>query len=692
MLLASGLVERGELVAFERSLARSQRPTTADELAGALIEAGKLTRFQADEIRAGRAAGLVLGNYVVRDRIGAGGMGQVFLAWHRRMERVVALKTLPDQASAGEESLARFRREVLSAAQLSHPNIVAAYDADISQGVHFLVMEYVDGPNLAELVRRLGPLPLGQAVGYVLDAARGLAYAHARGIVHRDVKPSNLIVGSSGVVKVLDLGLARTTAAATGSELTMPGDVLGTIEYMAPEQAAGAPAVDGRADIYGLGCTLYRLITGELPYRGGSPLELIAAHREQKVPSLRASRDDVPRALDAVFKRMVAKQPDERFPNMDEVVAALEKLRLAERRSAARVGGVTRDVDRLAAPGSSSGASQSGGEMLLVPTTAHHRHEPDIVEVAETAARSSARPAELPVAAPPVPPMLALVTLVAALAGITALSWFDAKPVADVASAPHATMTGANSARKWAASLGVPMSMTNSIGMRFVLIPPDGIESNGLQATAPLAAGRVDTPFYYGMHEVTRAQFQQFLSASGYLAARPPSLPAQGDRRPAIGVTAADAEGFCHWLSDREAARYRLPTEAEWAHACRAGAATQWWFGEDAAELDRYAWYQSNSAGRAHQVGLRDANPFGLHDLLGNAAEWCTAALSPARDRPNAPGASQYVLRGGSWSSPADALDGVPDGGQALTPAVGGFRVVLELPLEARWPRGASTR
>jgi serine/threonine protein kinase/formylglycine-generating enzyme required for sulfatase activity len=702
-LLASGLFDPAELRAFERSLPPSERPANPDELSQALVEAGKLTAFQAAELQTGRGLGLVLGNYVVLDRIGAGGMGQVYKAWHRRMHRTVALKTLPERAAAGEDSIARFRREILSAAQLSHPNIVAAYDADVAQNVHFLVMEYVDGPNLSDVVRQHGPLPIAQVVRYVLDAARGLAYAHQRGIVHRDVKPSNLIVDPSGVVKVLDLGLARTSAAMAGAELTLPGDVVGTLEYMAPEQAAGSPDVDRRADVYGLGCTLYRLITGQFLYNGGSASALIAAHRDEKIPSLRSLRDEVPRSLDAVFKRMVAKQPADRFQNMDEVITALERLRLNEKRSVGRPALVTEK-------GTSSAAGRRVGApfgAFLGP--AHDEGSGDDLQLVSDAGRgidfqpiddppkiSQAPPppvvsfadANEDTGSPPVSPLVALAALVAALAGITALSWFDSTDRNQTESLARpqriASCSAGERARRWAESLGVPASMTNSLQMRFVLVPPAGDDEN-------VSPGEVRTPFYLGVCELTVGQYRQFAAATGHrtaghLAASLSGQPVQGDRHPVIDLTAEDAEAFCRWLSQRESASYRLPTQAEWTQACRGDAAGQSWPGEEMSELGRYAWYESNSGGRTHQVGLLEANPFGLHDLLGNSAEWCVIGNSRPSTAAQGKSVARHILCGGSWSSPASALSSFGAGETTSVTTTGGLRMVLELPLEARWP------
>jgi formylglycine-generating enzyme required for sulfatase activity len=229
--------------------------------------------------------------------------------------------------------------------------------------------------------------------------------------------------------------------------------------------------------------------------------------------------------------------------------------------------------------------------------------------------------------------------------------------------------------------------MTNSLGMRFVLMPP---AAELQDSTSP----SIETPFYYGVHELTVAQYQQFLAATGYrnasrgASASPGDMVlgdrVQGDRRPATNLTAADADAFCRWLSHYEAASYRLPTQTEWAYACRAGATTRWWFGDDLQRLGRYAWCESNSGGRTHQVGLLEANPFGLHDLLGNVAEWCLVSNHQSVVS-NRGAATRCVLCGGNWSSPATDFDKAVNSYDAST--TGGLRLVLELPLEARWPR-----
>ncbi len=307
------------------------RAADGAELARALVDNGLLTKFQAALIYQNKPKGLQFGEYVLLDKIGQGGMGQVFKAKHRRMDRVVALKVLTKSAVNSPDAVKRFEREVKAAAKLIHNNIVIAHDAGHQDGVHFLVMEYVPGCDLSALVKRDGPLPLAKAVDYVTQVARGLAFAHAKGIVHRDIKPGNLLVDGEGTVKILDLGLARFddgpgAAMKQGhGELTQTGQVMGTVDYMAPEQAFDTSRADAKADVYALGCTLYRLITGHVPYGGDTLVQKILNHREQAIPSLREKRAEVPPALDDLYHRLVAKKPEDR-PTMAELIAALETL------------------------------------------------------------------------------------------------------------------------------------------------------------------------------------------------------------------------------------------------------------------------------------------------------------------------------------------------------------------------------
>lgn len=695
-LVASGLFSAAELRAFERALPRGARPRAAEALADALVAAGKLTAYQSAELAAGRGRALTLGNYLLLDTLGAGGMGRVFKARHQRLQRIVALKTLNEQSAADHELIERFRREAWAVAQLAHPNIVAAHDADEADGVHFLVMEYVEGPNLSDLVRRRGPLPIEEAVRYTLDAARGLAYAHAQGFVHRDVKPSNLVLDAGGAVKLLDLGLARAVGPAPAGELTLAGDVVGTAEYMAPEQAFDTHSVDARADIYGLGATLYRLVTGELMYRAETPLRLIAAHREQPIPMMSTMRDDVPRWLETLYKKMVAKEPADRPQTMDEVVAALEKARPTPRRRARPA-----DVeDSLSGVPDFIEASASGDDLVIVG---------DIKQSPLSNALAAGSVVEPSLSQPRFPPLAALVALAAAIGMIVLLSWRESPGVAAPSRQPRpAASADATQAlvAQWARYLGVAKTETNSLGMRLALIPPGEFVhvNDGAGEAGPVAVHRA---LYLGVHEVTVAQFRTFVEQTGYQTAaeqssaanswRRPAGLTQSDRHPVVEIAPIDAQAFCNWLSQRESAIYRLPTEDEWEHACRAGYQGAWWFGDFPTQLGRYAWYAEHGQRRTHQVGLLEPNPFGLHDLLGNAAEWCAREGSAFRVqgsgfRDGADGldvpaeVADHVLRGGSWAESDPMQLSIAARGQfpaGSHSASTGFRVVREVSVES---------
>ena len=325
-LTESGLFEGEELREIVAELA-AEEGQDAEGLLRALVRGKRLTSYQAREIGAGRGKYLVLGNYVILDRLGHGGMGVVYKAQHLRMQRIVALKVLSPDFTKDPEALRRFQREVVAAARLVHPNIVTAYDAAEAKDTHFLVMEYVPGKTLAQLVKETGTFSARQAIWCLVQGARGLAYAHEHGVIHRDVKPSNLLYDAEGKVKVLDLGLARLDALGNSrqAELTATGDVMGTVDFMAPEQAESTKLADARSDVYSLGMSLWYLLTGRPCYERDSLPAKIVAHRTAPPPSLFGARPDVPQELDAVFQKLVAKYPADRYQSMNEALAALEQ-------------------------------------------------------------------------------------------------------------------------------------------------------------------------------------------------------------------------------------------------------------------------------------------------------------------------------------------------------------------------------
>ncbi|TWT96318.1 Serine/threonine-protein kinase PknB [Neorhodopirellula pilleata] len=273
-----------------------------------------------------------INGYDVERVLGRGGMGIVLKARHQRMRRDVAIKVLPETAFRDPASVDRFYREVQAVAQLSHPHIVAAYDAGEQDEIHYFVMEYIQGQDLEKIVKQLGPLAVEDAVECIIQAAKGLEYAHDRGIIHRDIKPANLLLQQNGIIKVLDMGLARRNdvnpdANEEDAQLTQVGQIMGTVDFMAPEQALDTRSADARADVYSLGCTMYCLLNGERPYHGDTMMKKILSHREDAIPSLSQKRADVPRALDAIFSKMVAKTPDDRYQTMSEVITDLLSFR-----------------------------------------------------------------------------------------------------------------------------------------------------------------------------------------------------------------------------------------------------------------------------------------------------------------------------------------------------------------------------
>jgi serine/threonine protein kinase len=298
-------------------------------LALELVERNWLTAYQANQLLQGRGADLLLGPYRLLDQLGEGGMGQVFKARHVSMGRLAAVKIIPKARVSDPVAVGRFYREVRAVAQLSHPNIVTAFEVNQAGKTHFLAMEYVDGIDLARLVQQSGPLPIPQACEFIRQAAVGLQHAHEKGLVHRDIKPGNLMVARPNpdeppVIKILDFGLARFESESTQpGRLTQFGKIVGTADYIAPEQAVNSRTADIRADIYSLGCSLYYLLTAEQPFPGDDPVEKVRARMLGDAPSVRKVRPEISPALEQILARMMARNPAERYQTPGEVAKAL---------------------------------------------------------------------------------------------------------------------------------------------------------------------------------------------------------------------------------------------------------------------------------------------------------------------------------------------------------------------------------
>lgn len=777
-LVDSGIISPGTLKGF---LPPEQTPKDAQELARELVRQKRLTRFQAQEVYLGRAKSLILGNYTILDKIGAGGMGQVFKAEHRRMKRVVAVKMLPPGTVKDPAAMARFQREVEAAAKLSHPNIVAAHDADEAKGVHFLVMEYVEGADLSAMVKKNGPCPVANAINYILQAAKGLEFAHRKGVIHRDIKPGNLLLDTEGTVKILDMGLARleSTDAAGQAELTGSGAVMGTIDYMAPEQALSTKHADARADIYSLGCTLYYLLSGKPVYEGETLMARLLAHREQPIPSLRAVQPSVPPQLEAIFCKMMAKKIEDRYQTMAEVVADLERCASGQT-VRPQSPGVNIDEDVLTflkdiplhpphtthKPKPTKKTAQEKkpepakldkkklafiaagvlGVFVLLGIIITMRtkqgtliveiNQPDAVvqvlsEHGKVEITQPGGKGKISIAVDPGKHRLKVEkegfqffaqdfsmesggkTLIkATLEPVRAVAQVGQdRPDPPLAKPSMYPIEAAQLQKQWAEYLGVPVEITNSIGMKLGLIPPgefnmgstpeeqawalqQGRKNTGTQShldrissEGPHHRVKITKSFYLGMYHVTQAEYEKVMGVNpstfaskpmGASAFKPPlsgvpktqreshaKLAAGMDtsRHPVEMVSWDDAMGFCRRLSTSANERadgrsYRLPTEAEWEYACRAGTTTRCYWGDEEARLSEHVWWANSANGMTHPVGRKPPNAWGLFDILGNVWHWCADwyaddyyAHSPPADPVGPPAGSHRVLRGGCYYS-----------------------------------------
>ncbi|MBV9122592.1 MAG: SUMF1/EgtB/PvdO family nonheme iron enzyme [Planctomycetes bacterium] len=560
--------------------------------------------------------------YHVLGLLGAGGMGAVYKALHRPMERQVALKVISPKLMGDAGAVARFRREVKAAARLSHPNIVAAYDAEHAGDLHFLVMEYVEGQSLAALVEDKGPLPVAEACDYVRQAALGLQHAHEHGMVHRDIKPHNLMLTAGGVVKILDFGLARVGGPAeAGATLTQAGVLMGTPDYMAPEQASSPHAADIRADIYALGCTLYFLLTGRPPFPKGTLVQKLADHLERTPPPLAAVRSDVPAELSRLVERMLAKDPAQRYQTPGEVAQVLALFlgppppqRVAGVKKAGRgrplwfagaaaVGLLALiPVGLLCSPTvvrivTSKGVLVIEADDKAVELTVKGQGATIIDPRTKREVEVRAGDHEIEVRERPDGLHFFTKTFTLSRGGTEIVRVREEMAKARSAEAPAPKLPAAE--------------VVNSLDMKLRLIRPGKFlmgspkdEEGRADNEGPQHEVEITKPFYMAACLVTRGQFADFVKDAGYQTDaeshgkggwcfnfttvqneqkpeytwRHPGFP-QTDKHPVVQVSWNDAQAFCDWLSRKEGKVYELPTEAEWEYACRAGTTTRYWCG-----------------------------------------------------------------------------------------------------------------
>ncbi|RUL88201.1 serine/threonine-protein kinase [Tautonia sociabilis] len=325
-LKRAGILSEARLGEIRSRVLAGEYPVDPIELARQLVKDRILTEYQARRLLSNRPGGLIIGRYIILEKLGSGSMGRVYMAKHRMMGRVSALKIIAPEISNNERVVARFQREMRMVGKLDHPNVVRAFDADKDRGILYIAMEYVRGDSLGQRLKTRGVIPPKELVDYAAQAALGLQHAHERGIIHRDIKPSNLLLGDDGTIKVLDLGLATLMEADEhASFATADGVAVGTIDYMSPEQACGRE-VDPRSDLFSLGCTVYHLLTGRLPFPGNSPVERLGARISGKYAPVSGVKPDVPPKLLEVMDRLLANRPSDRYQTAAEAAEALRSI------------------------------------------------------------------------------------------------------------------------------------------------------------------------------------------------------------------------------------------------------------------------------------------------------------------------------------------------------------------------------
>ncbi len=628
--------------------------------------------------------------YAIVRELGRGGMGVVYLAKNKPMDRLEVLKVINTTLLDHPGAIERFLREIRSAAKLSHANVVTAYSVLQQGGLLAFAMEYIEGQDLASLVKSQGPLPVAHACFYVQQAALGLQHAFEKGMVHRDIKPQNLILARDGkkhIVKVLDFGLAKATREKTDETgLTAEGIMLGTPDYVAPEQSLDAAKADIRADIYSLGCTLYYLLSGRPPFAGSSLAAVLMAHQMEEAKPLNLVRPEVPEELAAVVRKMMAKSPAKRYQTPLEVVQALSpfikqgatpkpSLELSSGgveakpavRKASRVASPPPAVEaakKQAEPANVWGSLTEGSIVSAGPRKSAVIRKPRVAAESKRTSRSKWL----------IGGGVGAGVLLILLLGMWAGGMFKGK-------APDAAREFSEEKQD-----KLPNSLTNSVGMKLVLVQPGSFRM-GTPETESFRYPDEDRheveitrPFYVGIFEVTQEQYKRvmgqnpsFFSATGVGS----HLVRGKDTRqfPVEMVSWNDAVEFCRRLSDlsEEKGRkrtYRLPTEAEWEYCCRGGhlfktPSPPFHFGDSLSSTQanfKGNWpYGGAPEGRflerTTQVGSYGPNPLGLYDLHGNVWEWCADwydaeyyKLSPPKDPQGPDTGERRVLRGGAWN------------------------------------------
>ncbi|MGD0093197.1 MAG: SUMF1/EgtB/PvdO family nonheme iron enzyme, partial [Planctomycetota bacterium] len=664
-----------------------------------------------------------LGGIPLLAKLGQGGMGAVYYGIHPRLDKEVAVKVLPFHlAEQQPEMIQRFFREAKIAAKVQSPFLVNVTDVNQESGLYYLVMEYVSGKSAGAYLKQLQKngeqgLPECEALEICIAASEGLAAAHAEKIIHRDIKPDNIMIPkvrdaeqlNFKAAKLADLGLAR--AEGMGQSVTGAGSCMGTPGYMAPEQAMDAKTVGHSGDVFSMGATLYALLAGKAPFTGDGLMKVLLATREQPHVPIRELRPDVSAKTAELLDRCLAKDPAQRYADGAALVGALRACRTAldapqpkpNAAAAVRTAGVPQAVPRASRPpvgrrdaGATipsrdrEGSPEASG---LADARGSEASRQQVGRPAGSPGEPAARPKTKYIALA----LLGLGALVLALAllrgggadksGRQADSTASTPPIPSIPSIQSRPEAGAPAAQPDVGALPKELSLDlgGGVKMEMVLVPAGefmmGSACNKPEEK-PVHKVKISRPFYMGKYHVTVAQFRAFADGTKYQTVaekqgfahawkdqfvkdqvvkgtnwRTPGFP-QEDNYPVSVITWYDAQEFCKWATKLAGRTVRLPSEAEWEYACRAGTTTLYNTGDKDSDLELAGWFEKNSGMHTNAVGQKKPNAWGLYDMHGNVWQMCADwfndkyyADSPPVDPKGPANGGHRVLRGGTWNS-----------------------------------------
>ena len=603
-----------------------------------LIESKLLTKFQAEQILAGKGDSLTFGKYIIQEKLGAGGMGQVYKAYHPEVAKLVAIKVILPQGKFDTESIKRFEREVKASEKLVHPNIIAVLDSGRINDQLFMVMELIQGKDLFELINEKGKLAIKEAVAYIIQAARALEHAHANGVIHRDVKPANLIADSQGLLKIVDMGLAKINAGENEdivSMLTTNTAIMGSADFMSPEQTVSTKNVDTRTDIYSLGASFYFLLTAKVMYPQKTVFSKLISHRQAPISSLKLMRPDVSQKLDDVYTKMVAKKVEDRYQSMTKLILDLESL------------GKESGTHNLLKQDAALNPFQVNGINFL-----------DLDDISIKPKKSAGIFANKKIALF-CAGLFVAVGLLLAMFFITKNTWVKNDPnnTDDAQEAflepPFDNNQAQEAQQALAKTLGLAVEtqvdLGRGINLAMILIPQgkfvmgSPLSEPGHKSDEAQHQVVFSRPYFIGKNEVTQEQWEAVMGDN----------PSQikGAKLPVTNISWLDCQNFISKLNSKTESNYRLPTEAEWEFACRSGAKSAYSVGDKITKND--ANYE-NVKGGAKPVGSYKPNAFGLYDMHGNVWEFCSdwyGAYSAGKslDPMGIKNGRDRVLRGGSF-------------------------------------------